>query len=159
MSSKYGRICSNRPMSLNSIGSNVGHQHIAKFLLSILFNFEFSATLQKFNYDIGAKIKTNVNRLSMSFKGEKFKAGYAELNSDLHRFKKHFNYSNISHLTKCWNMNFKTWKLTAGSFSSMLLRANKRQLRSVFTSKLPVVVDIGFSRVPVRNSYIHSSIH
>lgn len=46
ISSKYGRICSNLPISLNSIGNNVGHQHIAKFLLSMLLSFEFSATLK-----------------------------------------------------------------------------------------------------------------
>lgn len=52
------------------------------------------------------------------------------------------------YLTKCWNINFKTWKLTGGNLSSILRKANKRQLRSVFTSKLPLVVDIGFNRVP-----------
>lgn len=46
-SSKYGLIASNLPKSLNSIGKSVGHQQIAKFLLSILFSLQFSATLQK----------------------------------------------------------------------------------------------------------------
>lgn len=32
-------------MSENSIGISVGHQQIAKFLLSMLFNLEFSDTL------------------------------------------------------------------------------------------------------------------
>lgn len=47
MSSKYGRNCSKCPMSVNSIGINVGHQQIAKFLLSMLLSFEFSDTLNK----------------------------------------------------------------------------------------------------------------
>lgn len=47
MSSRYGRVISKRPMSENWTGSRVGHQHIAKFLLSIEFNFELSATLAK----------------------------------------------------------------------------------------------------------------
>lgn len=32
-------------MSVNSIGISVGHQQIAKFLLSMLLSFEFSDTL------------------------------------------------------------------------------------------------------------------
>lgn len=31
------------------MGNNVGHQQIAKFLLSILFSLQFSATLEKYN--------------------------------------------------------------------------------------------------------------
>lgn len=45
-SSRYGLIASNLPRSLNSIGNNVGHQQIAKFLLSILLSLQFSATLK-----------------------------------------------------------------------------------------------------------------
>lgn len=58
MSSRYGRNCSKCPMSVNSIGINVGHQQMAKFLLSILLSFEFSETLKiifclvwKFNFE------------------------------------------------------------------------------------------------------------
>lgn len=46
ISSKYGRNCSKCPMSVNSMGISVGHQQIAKFLLSMLFSLEFSETLQ-----------------------------------------------------------------------------------------------------------------
>lgn len=47
VSSKCGRNCSNRPMSLNSIGNKVGHQQIAIFLESMLLALQFSATLKK----------------------------------------------------------------------------------------------------------------
>lgn len=36
--------------------------------------------------------------------------------------------------TKCWKMYFKIEKLIGGSLLSSPLNANKRQLRSVFTS-------------------------
>lgn len=57
--------------------------------------------------------------------------------------------TSTTHLTKCWNMNFKTAKLIAGSLSNMLLNARRRQLLSVFTSMFPVVVAIGLILVPV----------
>lgn len=47
MSSRWGLICSNRPISLNSIGNKVGHQHMARFLESMLFSLQFSETLEK----------------------------------------------------------------------------------------------------------------
>lgn len=46
VSSMWGRNCSNWPISLNSIGSKVGHQQIAKFFESILLDLQFSATLK-----------------------------------------------------------------------------------------------------------------
>lgn len=46
------------------MGNNVGHQHIAKFLLSMLFNFEFSETLK-----LKAK-ETNCEYFKMKIKGK-----------------------------------------------------------------------------------------
>ena len=42
---KCGRFCSNRSMLVNSNCNNVGHQQMAKFLLSILFSELFSVIL------------------------------------------------------------------------------------------------------------------
>lgn len=46
MSSKCGLICSKRPISENSMGKRVGHQHMARFFESMLFNLQFSDTLK-----------------------------------------------------------------------------------------------------------------
>lgn len=118
ISSKYGRICSNLPMSLNSIGSSVGHQQIARFLLSMLFSLEFSATLET------------------------------------HELKRIKSWGiTASYFTKCWKINLRTSKLIRGNLSSIPRKASNLQLRSVFTSMLPVVVTIGLIRVP-KNIYI-----
>jgi hypothetical protein len=45
VSSRCGLIDSKRPMSLNSKGSNVGHQQMAKFFESMLLALQFSVTL------------------------------------------------------------------------------------------------------------------
>lgn len=46
VSSRCGLITSNRPISVNSKGSNVGHQQMAKFFESMLFALQFSVTLR-----------------------------------------------------------------------------------------------------------------
>lgn len=60
-SSRYGLIASNLPRSLNSIGSKVGHQHIARFLLSILLSLQFSATLKSHKFEIYQQYMSTTN--------------------------------------------------------------------------------------------------
>lgn len=96
-------------MSVKSMGINVGHQQIARFLLSMLFSFELSDTLKNRNellVKIGKKQRGKGERLINCF----------------------------TYCTKCWNMYLSMAKLMGGSFCSNDFKAIKRQLRSVFTS-------------------------
>lgn len=108
MSSRYGRSCSKWPMSVKSMGMSVGHQQMAKFLLSMLFSFELSDTL------CGAYKKVSINESQT------------------------VDSPNVSppptYCTKCWNMYLSMAKLMGGSFWSSDFKAIKRQLRSVLTS-------------------------
>lgn len=126
ISSKYGRIDSNLNISVNSMGNRVGHQHIAKFLLSMLFNFEFSETLKGSDNFINPLCRMFLMALVLSYR------------------------------TKCWKMNFRTAKLAGGSLLKRLRNDISRQLLSVFTSMFMLFVVLVRVPAISSNSFINS---
>lgn len=61
MSSRCGLICSKRPISENSMGKRVGHQHMARFFESMLFNLQFSDTLKNISKFSGQNFFKSLN--------------------------------------------------------------------------------------------------
>lgn len=102
-------------MSVKWIGIREGQKQIAKFLLSILLSFEFSDTL--FSND-----EKNNNKHFLALVNLELDTAILFVVCDTYR-------------TKCWKMNFKIEKLIGGSLFNKPRNANRRQLRSVLTSK------------------------
>ena len=98
-SSKCGLMFSNLSKSPNSYCSRVGHQHIARFLLSMQLILLLSDTLKKEFILIHIKVQ-NVSHFSIfvTLKGHNFTYW-------------------ILYLTKCWKRNLSTAWLALGSRS------------------------------------------
>ena len=102
-SSKCGRIDSNFPRSPNSYWSSVGHQHMARFLLSMQLILLLSVTLEKWKLLILRRID------------DAEQPDLCELNP---------------YLTKCWKMNLRTAWLAFGNLSSNFFISNNLICRS-----------------------------
>lgn len=101
VSSKWGRSCSNLPISLNSMGNNVGHQHIAIFFESMLLALQFSATLLREKKNIKIK-KITITKLShlTKWRNINFRISKFTLGNFFKRFLKAINRQLRSALTE-----------------------------------------------------------